>query len=571
MFPPRRKKVNDPENIPPPNRHEQQKQSQASLQPQASLLPQYATHTAPLAPLRSQAPSGSGYHLAARENRASRRSIHAVPREVMARIFLFAASEQFWKQMEQHQVNVDALLPVSDVVPRVCRRWRVITMSSPALWSYIYFSNTQLKSDFGHAAIERQYAWIKKSLRASQALPLHVLMTIRSNFSTPDLLDHIRTLGAFEKLCAASKRWIALAVSVNGAPSDLARFFYFGKLLYAPQDSSRRVSFATLKSLKLSFTQPSAVLGPSLVIDAPLLKIFEFNSGIPPKALHLPWAQLTHVSMSPKSQLIDGLTVLTLCPLLEEFSFAFSPAAMTNNIPHFDPVQDSRLRMLRVTVYGYCAQGPAATLGQLFKNLGVFPKLAELHVYSTYQWHQNEFLEFLSNHEGLHSLSLRCDLLTEYELIQCLRALPSLRSLMVRESDLRRQYPDRRYLISLTDEVIQRLTPGCKTFNDPAGCLLPKLETLELEGSHFCVDLFSRMVEARWRTPAIPDNIACLDSVTLCLMNAEVQVVRHYEALDRLEMFRQEGMKVRVVDRTHHPREPDELVAVRVVPFMPEF
>jgi hypothetical protein len=175
----------------------------------------------------------------------------------------------------------------------------------------------------------------------------------------------------------------------------------------------------------------------------------------------------------------------------------------------------------------------------------------------------DEFLQFLSGLHALKTLHLRKAALPDDQLVEGLKHLPSLTSLIVLSSGGQARHRSSVSEPTVTHYLLEALTRNFFSDDEMEGMLLPRLKTLELTVSSTTVrelDTFIDMLQSRLRSNAhevfgafgnSPGLGRSSDS-DISLARLEHVRVRHHAALDnefliRLIELRDWGLEVEVV------------------------
>ena len=196
-----------------------------------------------------------------------------------------------------------------------------------------------------------------------------------------------------------------------------------------------------------------------------------------PMVMNLPWSQLTRFACDSFLTAVSCYKLLTHLPNLQSGHFEIWWYEMS-------PILQGPLTLAK---FEHLALRIASRIVELLANL-VLPTLQYLGIdfIRADDWSHPHFMTFIAPFSlRLHTLHLYCPPMTDGDVIVCLRNLPSLVVLALR---------DRSVSGCLTDSVLDLLAYGESSY------LCPRLEDVRLEGVKFCSDgSIVKMVESRWR------------------------------------------------------------------------
>lgn len=450
-----------------------------------------------------------------------------IPMEVLAQIFMAAVVQEYEADDAQER-NSLCTMDAPMIFMAVCRSWKTITTLNPHLFCFI-----RLSLNIPDALAKKQERRLKMWLGRSGGLMLSVKI-----FGTT--MPHLYSMTgqaqnfALQSVISHSQRWQNATVLIDGDLSD------------APTSSSDlQWPWPALRSLRIGALQPHKVVA-NLILDgfehAPELRTLDI--GLQPSKVVLPWHRLTRISTHAESKLEECMGILVHCKALEEFEFKYSSSEHVHEYPKLPKLPNLRVLSLIVCdSTDLSAMQPSVPgFGGILKSLTAVPGLVDFRLHSFTQWYQYEVVAFLSRvSRTLRRLEFRCDLLTDYDLSQCLREVPSLHHLSLAETAQPRPYEEPVYCITVSNELLQRLTYG----TGPINGLLSSLRSLEIEGSHFTTAFFVNMVQSRW---ILPEGVhgSRLETVTLKLLKpSAARYPGHEEEISRLKKL---GIPVQVVD-----------------------
>ncbi|KAJ7756312.1 hypothetical protein B0H16DRAFT_1886058 [Mycena metata] len=188
--------------------------------------------------------------------------ITTLPPELLAEIFLHF--------LPIYPASPPCAGPLSPLLLcRICRRWRIVALSTPTLWRAIsmdFFSKTH---DLPIQELELLENWVSRSGKC----PLSVSVRI-GNLLDPLLMDRL-----LHAVMAHCRRWEHVTLLIPTSHLHLIQ----GEM---PQ----------LRYLNFGPTNFSRTHNPLMLFDrAPQLRTLALAPNFLTSALHLPWAQITHL------------------------------------------------------------------------------------------------------------------------------------------------------------------------------------------------------------------------------------------------------------------------------------
>ncbi|KAK0229447.1 hypothetical protein EDD85DRAFT_850480 [Armillaria nabsnona] len=447
--------------------------------------------------------------------------IESLPPEILCEIFLFAVQRLYRIFGDQYQ---GPWLP-----GRVCRRWRDIAWSCPALWSsFMVHWPEHGKADAGK----------KLLLDALQR-------TGQSGLSMTILLSKDFPNAIMEDLIQHSSQWkdVYLPTLPSSTWTQLA------------QPHLPPLHLPSLRSLSIgrqpSVDKLSAILG--MFKDMPTLGSFKFhiyNAPSPdfnPRIIQVPWWQLTHLDMSLGSTrdcLVNAsIKVLRLCLNLE--ALREETIMLHNSDPRTPMITLRRLRSLSV-------RSP-----QLLPHL-ICPVLEDLSILPRYDVpFSTSTLSQLITHSGcrLRSLDiwLSRQLAEPRKLFLC---VPHLCKLVLRMDC---------YDSNTNGTDILK----CLDLDDSTSTMLPNLNIFDLrvpeiftgaQGYEEVDELLVRIIDRRWNVPQESSvsqlrrvRIRCTEAGIGEALSVEVQgdraalYHRTLSRIDRLKSFKKEGLDISII------------------------
>ncbi|KAF8966751.1 hypothetical protein BDZ97DRAFT_600145 [Flammula alnicola] len=426
-----------------------------------------------------------------------------LPIELLSEIFLLCVDES---------VDARNTIQIPLLLSNICSRWRAAAINNPQLWSrlFIQLSGTASKS---------KTALVDTWLSRSAACPL----TIYVFWEQAPFAD---THAVLEKLMDHSERWKTM-------------FFY---LPYRAFKSFARVRnrLPMLTDLSLGTDDDVLLSSPSLSpLDAssnfnmfevaPRLRSLECVN-FSPTILRFPWAQLEDIPLL-SGNIEDCLGILNRGKRLAKVSVIFveggpvawhpapqSPALLGGAGSAYPYVCHNHLTCLTIMTPPW---NEFVDLGALFPHL-TLPHLETLTICNLNSTFGDEFTQFLSRLHMLKTLHLRKTALPDDQLVEGLKHLSSLTTLIVLSSSS--SLPTTAAALvnaangvnpepTVTRYLLEALTRNFFSNDAMDGMLLPHLQKLELTVSSTAareLDTFIDMLQSRLRDD---DGLARLEHV----------------------------------------------------------
>ncbi|KAJ7593445.1 hypothetical protein C8J56DRAFT_1045899 [Mycena floridula] len=435
---------------------------------------------------------------AAKESIAAAESVDdrdlGFPVEILRNIFSLATHGQFWEELDRCRPCPAGLVPAAISIASVCRSWRAV-MTHIAMkdsWSFIY---APCSRSVGQAKSYEKH--ISRCADLSRRSPLRILLHMDGTGIGSGPLDPARIIyiQSLHRLLQTCQLWrtvsITVTASVNFAAVILGRARVQGKM---PLMKSLRLDLRNLKDEGLLRGSTSVLAGLAFG-----LRCLDWQHGFKSTSIFDPgWKSLTQIRIADRSAgLQQCLRVLELCYHLEEYQFTYDARDCYRVSLTAPPHKCRYLHTLRILPVSSHTMVPQDIHPSHFVSLGtmlggfIMPFLADLRIESIYStWYSDLTPGFLQQ-TSLTTLDIRCDELTEFQLVKCLASIPSLLHLKLAETAQVRDFFNQKHTMTITDEVILRLTHGVTKFDSP--CLLPHLQTLDMEGAHFSMALFVKM------------------------------------------------------------------------------
>jgi F-box-like len=315
-----------------------------------------------------------------------------VPPEIWAQIFAASVDDAWTPEYPQIDVNKPPLL-----LGRICSSWRTISLNTPELWSSIYIPRRTRAT-----AIPLIEAWLQRS----GAMPLFIEINSLSSDFPSAVLD---------VFIPYSGRWRNLALYMSN--TTLAGLF-------------AKTTLPSLDTLMLRVSgRPQQLTIPSSAKQLRSIALV-MSRGIRPKP-HIfvfPWSQLSYISVTSLSGSIDdSWDILSHCSALTYCSlFA---AASTSSPRTSPPLCLPHLSMLQLTTN--LDPGP-------FLDSLILPCLVELEIDfidirdEPNTWPKLPIITLVARSScQLRSFTLRNKSVSEPDLVECCRRIPSLQHLLI--------------------------------------------------------------------------------------------------------------------------------------------
>lgn len=453
-----------------------------------------------------------------------------LPIELLSEIFLLCVDDNM---EDENTIQIPLILS------RICSRWRDAAIGNHRLWSRL---SLHLIGDSSRTHPALVDTWLKRS----GVCPL----TIYVFWEEPPFADSHLIL---DKLMAHSTRWKSM-------------FFYLPYCAFASFQKIRgRLPMLTEVSLGTGDEVPSPQsrqVSLDMFEIAPRLRSIEcVNSS--PTAFKFPWAQLDDIPLL-SGNIPECLGVLRGARRLSKLSYLFvegEPGA-PNTIPLSPSISVNYSHIYHPHLTSLTIMTPPwneyVDLSPFFPYIHL-PHLETLTICNVNSRFGDEFLQFLSGLHALRTLHLRKTAIPDDQLVEGLKHLPFLTSLIVLSSGGQTRNVGSEPTV--TPYLLEALTRNFFSDDEMEGMLLPRLRTLELTVSSTTareLDTFIDMLQSRLRSDAhevfgafssSPGNSTNGD---MGLARLEHVRVRHCAALDndfliRLVELRDLGLEVEVV------------------------
>ncbi|KII89274.1 hypothetical protein PLICRDRAFT_53737 [Plicaturopsis crispa FD-325 SS-3] len=440
--------------------------------------------------------------------------VDRIPNEILGEIFTFCLPDTYVTPSPQ---SAPLLLL------QICRVWRAVSLSTPALWSSISVNATpRYMSDEYCDGIE---AWLKRS----GACPLH--FSLSDAPGVPDTRMLNRALSLFLEHIS---RWHDVRLRVF-APYDSAAL---APLPDSGTPSLERINIAMYSDV------PRAWFAPIFAHSENLRQL----SWTPAPAFDLltvgvPWEQLTHLTLNHTISFDECVAILRQSPNLvacridvhtygqhaTSTSTTTSPSSSSSSLP----ISLARLAALELGIH---SDRPDILLSQL-----TLPAARNVVLRQCVQWPQAQFTALLLRSRcALQRLVLSLVNITEDDLLECLRSTSaSLEVLNVGEqADA-----------CVTDRTLRLLTHththtrGHTRGNTRGRCLAPGLQRIRFYRCMRATDgVLADMVASRWSAhPGRLGHVACLVLLLVHMPAGE----EHGADVERLQALQAQGLRMR--------------------------
>jgi len=422
---------------------------------------------------------------------------------------------------EQNTIHIPLLLS------SVCSRWRDAAINSHRLWSRL---SIQLSGETPNSLTSLVDTWLFRSGEC----PLTIYVFWEESQDDPPFQDSHPVL---DKLMAHSERWKTM-------------FFYLPFCAFNSFASVRN-RLPMLTDLSLGTDDDVSLPSPqnqyNMFEFAPRLRSLECIN-FSPTILQFPWAQLRDIPVV-SGDIEDCLDILNRANHLSKIGVIFvggspitwsttppSPATLT----HYPFITHNHLTELSIMTPPW---NEVVDLAALFPRL-TLPHLEKLTICNLHSTFGPEFTSFLSRLPNLKTLHLRKTALPDDQLVEGLKHLSSLTSLIVLSSPGTTRASNAAHIAAangvveteptVTRYLLEALTRNFFSNDAMDGMLLPHLRRLELTVSSTAareLDTFIDMLQSRLRDDV---GLARLEHVSLrpCVDMANDFMIRLIELRD---------------------------------------
>ncbi|KAF8183620.1 hypothetical protein BJ912DRAFT_905849 [Pholiota molesta] len=430
-----------------------------------------------------------------------------LPIELLSEIFLLCVDES---------VDARNTIHIPLLLSNICSRWRAAAIANPQLWARL---SIQLSGTVSRPKTALVDTWLTRS--AACPLTIYVFWEEAPYADTHTVLD---------RLMDHAERWRTM-------------FFY---LPYRAFKSFARVRnrLPILADLSLG-TDDDVIPGDLNMFEvAPSLRSLECVN-FAPTVLRFPWGQLEDIPLL-SGNIADCLDVLARGTRLTKMSVIFIEGGVAApNSPNtmYPYVCHNHLTSLTIMTPPW---NEFVELGALFPHL-TLPHLETLTICNLNSTFGDAFTQFLSRLPTLKTLHLRKTALPDDQLVEGLKHLSSLTSLIVLSSQTRTAVHPIGDL-TVTRYLLEALTRNFFSNDAMDGMLLPRLQKLELTVTSAAareLDTFVDMLQSRLRDD---DGLARLEHVRV-----RPSVALDDEFVIRLIELRDLGLDVEVESISSSP------------------
>ena len=473
-----------------------------------------------------------------------------LPIELLSEIFLLCVGDV----LDEHHTILMPLL-----VSKICSRWRSAAIANPKLWSWLFLDLTPpnptsssprstppllLPSSSAYTTSKKNM--VETWLARSGACPLTVYVL----WEDPTLSSFNNTHPVLDVLVQHCMRWQTMYLYL---PSSAFHSF-----------SCIRNRLPMLTGLSLGMDDRDMISGVTLGEDNKVHNMFENAPRLrslecvnfSPSMFKFPWNQLQKIP-SLAVTIDEALDILHRAKRLVEVGFIFvdvgnppwhHPTSSSHPLtaPHID---HNHLRCFTLMTPFW---NETISLRPLFPHLA-FPQLESLTICNLKSPLGPEFTQFLSQLHVLKTLHLRKTALSDEELVEGLKYLPSLTSLIIHSSD---DHDDR---VEQVEPTVTRYLFGALTRNFFSACsmdsdsdyashgmLLPRLVAIEMTlNSHITLEALDdllEMLQSRLREDGTVAAVSRLEKVRL---RSSVDLDEEF-LIDLIELKRDFGLAVSV-------------------------
>ncbi|KAK0184985.1 hypothetical protein F5146DRAFT_211400 [Armillaria mellea] len=349
----------------------------------------------------------------------------------------------------------------------VCRTWRCWAFRTPRLWARL---SVEVSWGKAYPPLPQTIAWLK----CSKSAPL--TFSFRQNGNWEE--DHITTSKFLQEFLRHIHRWRHVSLHLSGA------------LALSTLAKHNEVAPRELRSIYLSLVAPTEVLAMTDEFSSALNHFTSAPnfSGLVISGVNvfqclenyrlIPWERLTEIKLDDVNYIDTCLALFSICKNLVRCTMG---VLQTGYPPASEPMHPPpgmialpNLTSLRLNLNN-------ADICRLFSQLQV-PELQELAIFSYSQtWPQAAFSSWLERSKcALTRVEFRDTRMRQEQFLQCLRlaSFATVTELVMNEEGWLPE--DWSGLVSRA--AIEDLTVR----EDKGGCLLPKLQSLDLSGR--CVE-----------------------------------------------------------------------------------
>ncbi|KAF5375912.1 hypothetical protein D9615_008199 [Tricholomella constricta] len=396
------------------------------------------------------------------------------------------------------------------ILGQVCTAWRNLAWSMPWLWNNVFLSSTRPTP----AHVELLEEWIARSAN----LPLSIHLRLKIENADVDMRDVTHLMDAVAR---CSKRWRTINFEVP---------FFFPADPYVSNLIPTKFPILTSAAIQVEHVRTPL----NLFIDAPQLQDVQLI-GFPRNSFDLPWDHITRLRLNPTT-VQQCLELLGTAPNLIHCIFE---NITRSDVVNPTPILAPSLQSLEVISFTH------TPISELLDTLRI-PNVLDLsfHVTGNTFPHWSFISLMVRSSCVLQRLSLNAVRISEWQLWECLEAVPSLLSLRLINID------------RLSNDTIRVLNPQNHTMLGSQKYLLPMLQELVYTGAleiNFLAmanTLYSRWmgVGASVSTPSA-DNVAQLQSFKFTTSAPAVFGTDEKVQLGHMQQLVKEGMDISLVTR----------------------
>jgi hypothetical protein len=415
-----------------------------------------------------------------------------LPLEISSQIFIDCLSDNIWDDVNQ--------FVSPQMFGQVCSSWRRLASSIPTLWRSL-----QLDLDKAHPL---DAVLVDQWLLRSGKLPLSIYASGHIQPPSPVVIAII------DVIARHSERWSRIAFTLP---------YRCYENLEAIKNCLPNLEFISLNSESWDWNEVSAFFGMFSI--APRLRNVSLE-GYHLQSFVFPTHQIAklYVGLDYVDECVD---FLRRCPHVIEVSMRC--------ITSWD-IGASNLHAAQLESLDLCAGH--GTAPEIF-DLLTLPALRKLsctpYHKSSNEFPHTNFISLISRSScSLHKLSLNAFRLSLANLIECLRAVPSLCQLSLSN-------------IGIGNEAFQILNSNYSHNHDDSNCLLPNLKEFQYAGT-FDLDfvVLGNLLRSRWEAEEFPEllKVSRLES---CKVTTSVAGTPDPPLLNSFRSLVQQGMVIQLV------------------------
>jgi hypothetical protein len=416
--------------------------------------------------------------------------VHRLPPELLSQIFLGCLPAQ----PKPRDTNAAPLL-----LAQICSHWREIALSTAFLWRHIHICvNT--------SSPESQISWVNSWLVRSAGCPLSVLLHCHGTST-----DH----PVFSAITRHASRWEDLDIQLPYSS--------------IPALIPAKRNFPILRRLRIEIIDLSNGRTP-LDIFLVTPKLRDVYLRLPLEQVELPWAQLTHGTLTLEGN--DCIDFIRRTPQLVDCTLEDCM-----DIPDMCQTPDQRATSQLVALH--LTESMPSSILLIFDHI-TLPALHELSIdlVDSTDWPHSTFMDFMARSScHLQRLALLSVNMSHKDFIILLQNQPSLIELEIDWVDTPH---DEGHSPIADDNLIQRLNYLNNSTEYQRPNILPMLRILKLWGPlPFNDNIFVSMVRSRWQC-------SHTDAAQLTFVGAQYHRALDVQAMRQLQDFCNEGLELLV-------------------------